>query len=469
MAIAALDAVARETTLLAGVGFLIGGIDDLLIDLTFVGLRVRAALLRRFARRGTRLPPRTVGDLPPRPTARRIVVFVPAWKEAEVIGAMLTAALARFEYPDYAIYVGAYPNDPATIAAVDKVVVRDARVRLVVGDRPGGTTKADCLNTLWRALLRDEAEGGKRAEAIVLHDAEDVVHAAELRVFDAMLDDHAVVQIPVLPLIARSSLFISGHYADEFAESHGKDLVVRRALGAGLPLAGVGCAIARDALEAVAASRDGTPFDSTSLTEDYELGLLLSERMSRAAFVRLRERPGGALVAVRAYFPAMFRPAVRQKARWMIGIALAGWDRIGWSPTRGWLEHWMRLRDRRAPAAILMMAVAYLAFASTLLSMAAHTLTDLPRPRLGDELWLMLRINTALLVWRLAMRALFTGRDHGPVQAFLSVPRVLFANVIAMAAVQRALFQYVGMLLGAAPRWDKTTHVFPDAAALPEA
>ena len=40
------------------------------------------------------------------------------------------------------------------------------------------------------------------------------------------------------------------------AEAHGKELVVREAIGAGLPSAGVGCAIARDALAALA-EQDG--------------------------------------------------------------------------------------------------------------------------------------------------------------------------------------------------------------------
>ncbi|MGJ3628815.1 hypothetical protein AB5I41_21435 [Sphingomonas sp. MMS24-JH45] len=33
---------------------------------------------------------------------------------------------------------------------------------------------------------------------------------------------------------------------------------------------------------------------------------------------------------------------MRQKARWMIGIALAGWDRTGWGGDRRVAEMWMR-------------------------------------------------------------------------------------------------------------------------------
>ena len=106
----------------------------------------------------------------------------------------------------------------------------------------------------------------------MLHDAEDVVHSAELGLFDALIERADLVQLPVLPLIDPGSRFVGGHYADEFCEAHGKELVVREAIGAGLPSAGVGCAIARDALDALA-GRNGAPFDPDSLTEDYELGL----------------------------------------------------------------------------------------------------------------------------------------------------------------------------------------------------
>ena len=43
----------------------------------------------------------------------------------------------------------------------------------------------------------------------------------------------------------------------------------------------------------------------------------------------------------------------------MTGIALAGWDRLGW---RGGLaERWMRLRDRQSLLAALILCAAYLA------------------------------------------------------------------------------------------------------------
>jgi len=200
---------ARELALFAAIGFLIGGLDDLLIDLLWM---VRRLWRRLFVDRLQ--PPVTAATLPPPDRPGWLAIFVPAWDEADVIGRMLEAALARFEHPDYRIYVGCYPNDPETQAEIEAVAKHDARVRLVVSPHEGPTTKADCLNSIWRALLVDESARGQRAKAIILHDAEDVVHPQELRLFDRMIERHALVQIPVLPLLVPGSRWISGHYLD---------------------------------------------------------------------------------------------------------------------------------------------------------------------------------------------------------------------------------------------------------------
>jgi len=454
-AIWGIDIVAREAMLFAAAGILVGGIDDLAIDLIFF---VQAGW-RRVARRN--FPPPTLADFPVRTCSGPMAVFIAAWDESAVIGAMLTAALARFEYPDYRLYVGVYPNDRETIDAVDAVARRDARIRMVIGSTPGPTSKADCLNTLWAALKEDEATEGWRPKAIVLHDAEDVVHPAELAIFDGLIDRYRVVQLPVLPLVDRRSRLVSGHYCDEFAEAHGKQMVVRQTLGAGLPLAGVGCAIALDALESIAQLRGGEPFDRASLTEDYELGLGLGGVAGRGIIARVAERPGGPVVAVRAYFPDRIDAAVRQKARWMLGIALAGWDRIGWGARRDWREYWMRMRDRRAPLAVLVLAAAYLGLVSWSLALLGHSLVAAPTLPIAPWTRLALTINAALLGWRMVVRAGFTAAAYGWREACLAPPRMIVGNYIALLAARRAITRYVATLLGRPAQWDKTHHAFP--------
>jgi adsorption protein B len=444
-----LDAFAREAMLFAAAGLLIGGLDDLLVDLVFLA---RRSLLPNAGRRA-------LADLPLPAVPARLAIFVPAWDESRVIGAMLGSAVARLDHPDWRLYVGLYPNDPATVDAAAAVAERDPRIRLVIGDQPGPTTKAGCLNTIWRAMQRDDAADGQATRAVILHDSEDVVHPAELRVFDALLARHDVIQLPVLPLIKRDSRFVSAHYADEFAEAHSKQLVVRTALGAGMPLAGTGCAIATPLLAKVAQMRGGEPFDAHSLVEDYELGLRLAELGARGVFARVEE--AGQLVAVRSFFPGTLAAAITQKARWMTGIAFAGWDRTGWAGRLAMADHWMRARDRRAPIAMLVLAVAYLAALLWGIAVAAHWWTG--SAALLDPLpaWL-LAVNGLLLAWRLGMRMACTGRLYGSVEALLAVPRFVVGNAVALAAAPKALVRYLRLLGGQAPVWDKTCHDFPE-------
>jgi len=449
----------NELLLFAAVGLLIGGLDDLLLDLVYG--------VRRFWRALTvysRIPRMTARDLPPAGAAGPIAVFIPAWDEAEVIGDMLRGCLAAWREDDVQIFVGAYPNDPGTIDRICMTIADEGSdcLTLVVNHRAGPTTKADCLNRMWAAMERWEKASGRTMLAVVLHDAEDVVHKDALRLIGLLAPRFALVQLPVLPLVSRRSRWISGHYLDEFAEAHGKALLTREALGAAMPSAGVGCGFNRAALGRIAAARGGHPFDPASLTEDYELGLRLGEAGERGIIARMRDARGG-LIATREYFPDTLGAAVRQKARWMVGIALAGWDRLGWSGR--WGEMWMRLRDRRATLAAFILLAAYSGLVLGGLLLAAGLVTDhAPAPPPEALQWLMM-VNAGLLVWRLLMRMLFVGRAYGPGEALRSVPRAVVANVIAMMAARRAMVIYVRHLRGQALAWDKTQHRFPQAEA----
>jgi adsorption protein B len=408
----------------------------------------------------TRYPRAFASGFPENPECAFIAIFVPAWDESAVIASMLRATTSRLEYANYRIFVGHYRNDPATAAAV--AAVRDERIEAVEVDEDGPTTKADCLNHLYAALVAFEARTRRRASAVVLHDAEDVIHPLELRVFDRLIDRAAVIQLPVLPLPDRHSRWISGHYCDEFAEAHMKELVVREAVGAAIPLAGVGCAIGREPLSRLAASEQGKPFAGTSMTEDYELGLRIGALGLKTIFVRLPARPGErGVVASRGHFPATLGGAVRQKARWLGGIALAGWDRLGWSGGIG--ERWMRMRDRRGPLAALLLLAAYGAAFLWSQIWLAEALGAPIRAQLDPVLVTLLTINGWLLAWRIFMRACFTTAAYGVGEGLMSVPRLVVGNLIAILAAGRAVSIHMG---GGATRWDKTRHIFP--AELPQ-
>uniref|UniRef100_UPI001409B05B glycosyltransferase family 2 protein n=1 Tax=Altererythrobacter segetis TaxID=1104773 RepID=UPI001409B05B len=233
-------------------------------------------------------------------------------------------------------------------------------------------------------------------------------------------------------------------------------MVVRGELGAALPAAGVGCAFSRPLLGAIAENMPGAgPFATDSLTEDYELGLKIKAAGGTAWFLRARGEDGQ-LVATRACFPPTLSQAVRQKARWVHGIALQGWDRLGWSG--GPAERWMRLRDRRGPLAALVLFAAYL----LLVLSTVQWLIDLfgfGRPwQSSGVLDAMLWANLASFLWRAVMRFAFTAREYGWAEGFRAMLRIPSANFIAIMAGWRALAAYVASLFGARPRWEKTAH-----------
>jgi adsorption protein B len=441
---------AAELALFAGAGFLLFGINDLVVDLIYFARRMwRAITVYRRHR------PAYASYWVFNPQPGFIAMFVPAWDEASVIASMLKSALERLDYDDYRIFVGHYRNDPATAAAIASI--DDPRIHPVQVEADGPTTKADCLNHLYDALIAYEIETERSAKAVVLHDAEDVVHRYELRIFDGLIDRAAVIQLPVLPLIDRHSRWVSGHYCDEFAEAHIKELVVREAVGAAIPLAGVGCAIARKPLAQLAAMQDGKPFAGSSMTEDYEVGLRIGALDLKTMFVRIPATPAErGVVATRGHFPATLGDAVRQKARWLGGIALSGWDRLGWSGGLG--ESWIRMRDRRGPLAALLLLAAYTAALLWSQLWLAEAFGAPVQARMDSTLTLLLTINFWLLAWRVVMRAGFTASAYGWGEGLRSIPRLVVGNVIAMLAAARAVSLH---LSGGPKRWDKTRHIFP--------
>ena len=448
----------RELLVLTALAIFLSSLDDFLLDIVYF-----TRTLWRHITIYTRHPRATAESLR-RPDPAAIAIIIPAWDEAAVIGAMLRNLVRRLDYPRYRVFVGVYPNDPAGIIAI--AGVGDRRIQTVLCTAPGPTTKADCLNHLWAAVIAHETRTNIPFKAVVLHDAEDVVHPQELWIYDALIPRLAMVQLPVLPLPDPGSPWISGHYLDEFAENHTKDMIVREALGAAVPSAGVACAIDRRILGQIARNAQGRPFDAACLTEDYELGHRIKALGGRGALVRIRHGDERVVVATREHFPNSFDAALRQKSRWLTGIALSGWDRLGWPG--GLADRYMLLRDRKAVLAsfltIIGYAVVLLVIGDVALRRVWPAAAALP-PLAARWLTAMLWFNAALLAWRLLMRAGFTAHAYGPAEGIRAVPRAFASNVINAAAAWAAARHYVAAVRGTrALAWDKTAHRFPDQA-----
>jgi adsorption protein B len=438
---------------------LLNGLDDILID----GLWLRRCLRSR----GNASHRRRAGGAAR--VERRIAIFVPLWHESGVIASMVEHNLAAIGYRKFAFFLGVYPNDEATFAQAEALEQRFAQVHLALVPHDGPTSKGDCLNWIYQRLLEYEERHECLFDAVLIHDAEDVVHPCALSRIDEALDAYDMVQIPVLPLPMPLGKWTHGVYCDEFAENMVKDLAARVELGAFLPGCGVGTAFRREALERLAAAHSNRIFEPGSLTEDYDNGLRLHRLGCRQWQLPL-ERLDGAWVATREYFPARLGAAVRQRSRWVTGNALQAWEQFGWG--RSACENWFFWRDRKGLWGNPLSLLANLLAAYGVWGWAQAALTGAPwllaewidaRPAAG---WL-LAANGILLVERMLARMAAVRIVYGWRFALLTPLRMVWGNGINFLATWRALAAYLrARWLGEPLRWVKTEHAFPNRAAL---
>src|SRR4051794_7666413 len=131
---------------------------------------------------------------------RHIAIFVPCWMEYAVIANMVRHNLSVIKYRNFDIFLGVYPNDEKTSAVAEELSRSYRNVHVAVCTRPGPTSKADCLNNIFRRMTEVEEELRCYFDTVVLHDAEDLIHPDALATVNRERARYAMVQIPVLPL-----------------------------------------------------------------------------------------------------------------------------------------------------------------------------------------------------------------------------------------------------------------------------
>lgn len=453
--------------------FLVSGIDDFLVDLYYIG---RTAYRRLTAQRRQR----TVGEKELHQVReKRVAIMVPAWEESAVIGRMLENTLSTVDYGNYEIFVGTYPNDPATAEEVERVRRRADNVHTIGCPNPGPTSKADCLNWVYHGIREHERKEGKEFAVFVMHDAEDIVHPLSLKLFNYLIPRKDMVQLPVFPLEVAWWKMTAGHYMDDFAENHQKELVAREFVSGEMPSAGTGCAFSRRALRRVQQESGGELFNTTTVTEDYDFGIRLSRLDLKAIFakhglprVRTRKTWGGRLrrtvrrelIATRERFPERLGDAVRQKSRWTVGIVMQGWRSVGWSGIVR--QDYMLFRDRKSVVTAIANVLAYVVvvgYVAVLLWQwlgSGYRYPPLIEP--GSVLWYMLAVVTFFMVWRILIRMYFVQRVYGWKQALPVAPRLVWGNLINFTAAMRAIRLFTRHLITKAPiAWDATDHTYP--------
>lgn len=409
---------------------------------------------------------------------RRIAIMIPAYQEGAVIGHMLRSALSLINYPlsRYHIFVGVYPNDPETQAAVDEVAEQFPNVHKIVGPDPGPTTKASNLNYVWRRLQEMEAETGGRFEIILMHDAEDLIHPLSLKLYNYLADRADMVQIPVLPVLPPPTLrnffknLTMGTYADEFAENHLRHMLVRERIGGFVPSAGVGTALSRRAIELLAAERDGNPFDTRALTEDYVMSLRLARGGMRTLYflegiqrVAADGRPHVEYIATREVFPNDYAAAIRQKTRWIYGITMQSrLFRRADDQRRSPGQRYLLFHDLKGKFSNLL---APFVFIVPFLLLFMPTLNDLMTPEHERILAALLVANLALSIERQFARALALAQYYGWRHALLAVLlpplfpiRFVWGSLINFVATMKAWRLHLFGSPARKRRWAKTEH-----------
>lgn len=379
---------------------------------------------------------------------------MPLWREHDVISRMLAHNLAAIRYRNYDIFVGCYPNDTPTLQAVQEQTRRYRNVHIAICPNDGPTSKGDCLNAIYRRMREYEGRHRTRFRIVVMHDAEDLIHPDSLGLINYYSRRFAMVQIPVLPLPTPPGDFTHGLYCDEFAEYQRKDIPVRQGLGGFLPSNGVGTGFDREALENLAASRSGRPFDPACLTEDYETGYRLHQLGYSQIFVPLHVTADGP-VATREYFPRRMRASISQRTRWVTGIALQSWAHHGWP----WRQGFWFWRDRKGIIGNLLSP-----FANLLFLYGAIRYATGPHLSLHIDPWLASTCSATCVisVVQTGYRAHASASIYGWRFAALAPLRVLWGNVVNFAATATALWDFFeSRRRGTGLSWRKTDHVYP--------
>ncbi|MGG7647858.1 glycosyl transferase family protein [Pseudomonas sp. ES4] len=461
-------------TIVVAVLILISSLDDLFIDLWYWSRR----LFRKFTA-DRRYRPLTAEQLMAR-DEQPLAIMVPAWLEYDVIAPMIENMVSTLDYQNYVVFVGTYINDQRTIDEVERMRRRYKQLHRVEVPHAGPTCKADCLNWVIQAIFLHEKTHGMTFAGVVLHDSEDVLHPLELRLFNYLLPRKDMIQLPVVSLERNWYEWVAGTYMDEFAEWHGKDLVVRESMTDTVPSAGVGTCFSHRALRVLAGETQNQPFNTDSLTEDYDVGARLANVGMNAIFVRfpvqfrvLRKswfrKPYESTLkmplCVREFFPDTFRTAFRQKARWTLGIGLQGWEQMGWSGSLA--NRYLLFRDRKGIVTAFVSIIAYVILLQLLglIILRQSGLWDVSFPtpfETSGVIKYLLLANGIALAWRIAHRCYFTTVLYGWQHGLLSIPRMVVGNFVNFMAASRAWRMFlVGKVLNRKLVWDKTMHDFP--------
>jgi adsorption protein B len=428
-------------TFAVGVAIAVSSLDDAFIDLLALGI--------------TRIRPRWLGDESHSiPTTG---VFIANWREEDVLGRMVEGNLARIQIPQVSLFLGVYPNDMATLRVAEALEAKHPdRVRVIVNRLTGPTSKGQMLNEMFSQVFAST----DCPDLVVLHDSEDIIDARTFQVYAAYAADHDFIQVPVFSLNRGKGAHVASTYMDEFAERHTREMIVRNAVGAAIPSAGVGTCMTKRLIRHFLSER-GQVLMSGTVTEDYILGIEAKRAGFKSAFAAVSASADEGLdfVATREFFPKTVKASITQKTRWVYGITFEAMHKLGWEGSL-W-DRYFFIHDRKGMVANFLPA-ASLALLGLLLF--GYIDTDDISPDLEPALSILFSLNLVALVARYLIRVAACRQVYGTYDWIGVAVRWPVSLYINMTATFRAWKIYLGesKLATKAIVWSKTVHELPD-------
>ena len=419
----------------------VSSLDDAFIDLLAMGIvRLRLTGLAEYL---TAIP--------------KTAVFVANWHEEDVLGKMVEGNLARIQSAEVSFVLGVYPNDTGTVRVAKELEAKHPdRVRVIINTLPGPTSKGQMLNEMFSQVFSTD----DCPEMAVLHDSEDVIDPRTFQIYAAYAREYDYVQVPVFSLNRGKGDHVASTYMDEFAERHTREMIVRDAVGASIPSAGVGTCMTKKLLKHFLRTR-GQVLMSGAVTEDYILGVEAKREGFKCAFAAVSANADEGLdfVATREFFPKTLAASIKQKARWVYGINFEAVCRLGWKG--GPWDFYFFVRDRKGVITNFLPPLSLLFLG--LLVLGYLDLSEMP-PSLEPVFVLSMWANLIALIVRYVVRVTACRKVYGMFDWFGVAVRWPVALYINMAAVFRAWKTYLGESEFATKPvvWSKTVHELPD-------
>jgi adsorption protein B len=428
-------------TFAVSVGVAVSSLDDAFIDLLALGI-VRS--------RGPRLGEQPV-SIP------NTGVFIANWREEDVLGRMVEGNLTRVPIPQVSFFLGVYPNDTETLRVAKELETKHPdRVRVIVNRLTGPTSKGQMLNEMFAQVF----EGASGPDLVVLHDSEDIIDGRTFQVYAAYAQDHDFIQVPVFSLSRDKGAHVASTYMDEFAERHTREMIVRNAVGASIPSAGVGTCMGKKLIKHFLSTR-GQVLMSGTVTEDYILGIEAKRAGFTSAFaaVSMDADEGLDFVATREFFPKSLEASIKQKTRWVYGITFEAMHKLGWQGD--FWDRYFFIHDRKGMIANFLPATSLVLLG--LLLFGYFDLDDIS-PDLELALSILFSMNLVALIARYLIRVAACRQVYGRYDWIGVALRWPVSVYINMVAALRAWKLYLGesQLATKSIVWSKTVHELPD-------